>query len=131
LSNVINLTNRGAGNSAWQADRAEIIPFEPDPDNAGVGIGNCAINRSHILSGQRGMALMFCSWWRGLQKRFISRSESFYGQSTFGMLERMIRSILGCNGSTSVKIFNSRFINHFCIYVIAQEIKKAGIAFRQ
>lgn len=33
---------------------AEIIPFEPDPDNAGVGIGNRAIILSHILSGQKG-----------------------------------------------------------------------------
>jgi len=38
-------------------DEAEIIPFEPDPDNAGVGIGNCEINQAISLKRlKKGMA---------------------------------------------------------------------------
>ena len=42
-------------------DEAEIIPFEPDPDNAGVGIGICEINQAISLKRlNKGMAfLMF------------------------------------------------------------------------
>jgi hypothetical protein len=33
---------------------AENIPLEPDPDNAGVGIGNCKINQAISLKWARG-----------------------------------------------------------------------------
>ena len=36
---------------------AEIIPFEPDTDNAGVGSGDNQNHQSHILCRQKGMAL--------------------------------------------------------------------------
>jgi len=52
--------NRGAGSSAFKSPKdlkegeaAEIIPFEPDPGNAGVGSGDHSVIRSgHILSGE-------------------------------------------------------------------------------
>jgi len=31
---------------------AEIIPFEPDPGNAGVGTSNCEINQAISLLGE-------------------------------------------------------------------------------